>query len=762
MSTYADADSSETLFTPADDAHPAETSSTHADGDHDSADSAVASSSSMDRSCFKHMRRDGKHFIMCEPCASHHELLKQLAQSSNKRIPGIAQPSGVLYREETVLNHLQQVYHTEAVKVSRLETLNSAEKLQSTVMGAHISKQNEELANKIGHLMLHTYCDGKKLTLSAWSFPARVVTAHMANEFSFNSDKHSTDAVKDYDFQYLTPAFHLEAMKTIVSQYRESFLKDLLENSLAVSLRCDGSVDSSQIDKIYVLAKCVLKNGQVKELFLGAAEPQIRGAQGILEAVKTACESNLNCPGISSRILEAASSLVTDGASVNSGNKNGLWKLLKEEKDSLAKVYPFVTIWCAVHRTSLAWKQVAKDIQEVSNLISQLSSLSTFFHESAVRTRELREIGEQEEIRIVQFPKYFEVRWAEFTADLFNAVLSNWRALVIYFEKNKGSSKERNGYYQFLIKEENLKLITSLADILSIFSHYQKKLQADSTTILDISRFTTTLKNQLNDLHTKNLIGGWASTLNENLVNRNSDENTVQLHGVTLQCFVQRRRQQHHLYVTDQRGSHAIINETIETLNNFLDERLSLDNDIITCTSPFVDLQPNASLQEVHKMWGPDLALEQLGLQYSDLMDHKDIEFLRQKTLKELIEFLAPKKLFHTLLVVFARILAAKPHSADVERMISANNILKTNLRSSINLETENLYLFIHTNMPVVEKWNPRPAIIAWMKNKNRRVKDTPKAKSQSWYKHIFEEAATASGNNTEEILPKKHTKSFV
>lgn len=46
-----------------------------------------------------------------------------------------------------------------------------------------------------------------------------------------------------------------------------------------------------------------------------------------------------------------------------------------------------------------------------------------------------------------------------------------------------------------------------------------------------------------------------------------------------------------------------------------------------------------------------------------------------------------------------ARVLAAKPHSADAERLISDNNTLKTCLRNSLNIETKNLCLFIHVNV---------------------------------------------------------------
>ena len=95
---------------------------------------------------------------------------------------------------------------------------------------------------------------------------------------------------------------------------------------------------------------------------------------------------------------------------------------------------------------------------------------------------------------------------------------------------------------------------------------------------------------------------------------------------------------------------------------------------------------------------------------------------------------------YPNILSAMSRILAAKPHSADVERCISANNLLKTSLRSSIKLTTENRYLFIHHNLPPTAVWDPRPTVLNWLK-RTHREKGQTKAKSQSYFKHVFAEA---------------------
>ena len=52
-----------------------------------------------------------------------------------------------------------------------------------------------------------------------------------------------------------------------------------------------------------------------------------------------------------------------------------------------------------------------------------------------------------------------------------------------------------------------------------------------------------------------------------------------------------------------------------------------------------------------------------------------------------------------TLYCTYSIIMCALPHRTDVERMISANNVLKSVHRNRMKIETENNQLFIHYNM---------------------------------------------------------------
>lgn len=105
---------------------------------------------------------------------------------------------------------------------------------------------------------------------------------------------------------------------------------------------------------------------------------------------------------------------------------------------------------------------------------------------------------------------------------------------------------------------------------------------------------------------------------------------------------------------------------------------------------------------------------------------------------------------------MLARIAACTPHSADVERCISSNNRLKTKLRSTLKVSTENEYLFIHFNMPDLDEWNPTAAANLFVAEKARRERDVTtstesKSRAQAYYKGIFPQARKTSDPDDEQ-----------
>lgn len=151
-------------------------------------------------------------------------------------------------------------------------------------------------------------------------------------------------------------------------------------------------------------------------------EPTQKGAIGYYEAIKDSVERFVDW----NEVLPLVSSIVTDGASVNIGKKNGLWFIFEQERNKMFNnIGPFIKIWCAVHRSALAWEKLTSEVGELNKLIQIYSSISSYFHQSGLRTNELKQVALDEQKTMYTLPKYFDVRWTEFTYNLLLNILRN-------------------------------------------------------------------------------------------------------------------------------------------------------------------------------------------------------------------------------------------------------------------------------------------------------------------------------------------------
>ena len=293
-------------------------------------DNSNPSTTNRDQSCFIHLHRDGRHLVYCGPCSKESCLVKRFAPKG--KLPPITLSTGTVYRKPVTDGHVKSEMPRQVMGKQRLDSLSRIEVAQVSHLDKLISTANEHLANKIGILLIHLYRDGKKLSLSANSFPMRVVTS-IKSQLQLNP---SQEAILDKDLQYVTPKSHFELLKCIVESDRQS-LSQKIHNSIAISLRCDDSVDRTQIDKIYVLAKLITMTGDEETVFLGALEPETRGVQGVFSAVEQACNNTVG-KEVTQEIFSNMSSIVTYGASVNTGNNKGIWAAFDRTESEVPKM----------------------------------------------------------------------------------------------------------------------------------------------------------------------------------------------------------------------------------------------------------------------------------------------------------------------------------------------------------------------------------------------------------------------------------------
>ena len=666
-------------------------------------------------------RKGVRKRVFCTVCLPHPTVLKRLCYRG--RIPPICLAHGTEARAQTIKEHLLSKVHQECLKVDRLNKLSAVQKSQVPLLKM-LSSQRQKLANKIGSLIIHVYNDAKCLTASAFSWPSRVVAAKMAHLFNYNHPFTPYNPT-DFDLQYIRPAVVQELLRTIVCADLPRIKKEI-DLYLAGSFRCDASMDNTQKDHEFMLLNVIKENGERDLKFIGIGYVADRGALGHLAALKAGANDTVGFDNI----FRLINHLSTDGENKNTGQHHGLWKLLDDEREKADVNFPLLKSVCAVHSTANAYKDLCKSVPEIDHLVNKLSGIAKFFHSSAQRTTELEQIAKTEDLTVRSIPKYFEVRWSQFTAALLDSILYSRRALVNFCMNQ--SVTERRKFLKLLTNKDNLLMMCFIADLLLVLKVFQKKLQSDSLTIIDIEEEAKKFKKTLDNMNKQKLLGGWEEAFKEKF-----DEESNKFCGIEL-WEKTRRRTEATLNVTDRREFSAIRNESILAIKEFIDQRLEIDQSTSKYFTPFTKFTAtNEEIRDVHKSIAPDLDLANLAIQYKELQNctgiPKDNPY---KVLQSIIK--GGKEEYNDEIIVLSRILVCKPHSADCERVISQYNKVKSTCRASFDRQTVSDYLYINMNMPPLCEYDPRPAILRWMDDKDRRTRDTPKASKQEWFKKLF------------------------
>lgn len=221
------------------------------------------------------VRWNGRKHMRCLTCAKYPHIVKQY----NPYKPlSIASERGTRALSDVVNDHLKSKCHTSCVEADRVSSMG-IEKRPSTSMDVSIRNANRKNVSRVGKLMLQVYLDAKLLNLPAHSWPARYVGGEASSAYDAEVQTRSTIA-DNINLQYVNPHGHLELMTSIVNSNQHDFIKKI-DDAWAISLRVDGSVDFTQIDKIYVMAKVINFNGSAELLFIGVGKQTQRKAIGL-------------------------------------------------------------------------------------------------------------------------------------------------------------------------------------------------------------------------------------------------------------------------------------------------------------------------------------------------------------------------------------------------------------------------------------------------------------------------------------------------
>lgn len=188
-----------------------------------------------------------RNFVHCKVCLKYPKVVQ--LNSANNKVAPITTKAGTRFRRTVVEQHFSSLYHEKCKEAERINATDLANQNKG-LMDAQISEANKKVANHIGKLCLQVYADAKKLTSSAFSWPARYIASEASNRFEFNANNATIPSY--INIQYVNPSSHLDLLTTITQSHREEFKKKI-ESARTYSIHIDGSVDRTQIDKIYIL-----------------------------------------------------------------------------------------------------------------------------------------------------------------------------------------------------------------------------------------------------------------------------------------------------------------------------------------------------------------------------------------------------------------------------------------------------------------------------------------------------------------------------
>ena len=236
-----------------------------------------------------------------------------------------------------------------------------------------------------------------------------------------------------------------------------------------------------------------------------------------------------------------------------------------------------------------------------------------------------------------------------------------------------------------------LKTVCLVADLLMVFSRFQKSLQDNAINVFDMECKVTSVKKRISEFKASPLLGGCEECLEKDL----SVENKFR--GIHL-IGRQRRNERHHALVSDRKDFKAIRNETITSLSNFIEQRYKSDQGSLSKLKPLKELNENIMDQErkeCHQSMIVDKSLAESGLQYKEAASVPKLNTAENPTnlLTLLLRSSKSGNNMDVLITALARVIVAKPHLADVERLIKSYNVVKREVKHVIrNAEIAPLY----------------------------------------------------------------------
>ena len=492
-----------------------------------------------------------------------------------------------------------------------------------------------------------------------------------------------------------------QSMQEMIEAIGFTIEKDLLQKICAspfYSVVLDESTDLSTVKQLGLVVEYLdtqLGIPQTRYLKLVDLTPAVHAtADVIVNAVTRYLETTASPPPGIAKIAGST----CDGASVMLGRENGVMAQLK------AKIPGLIVTHCSAHRLALAASDSARITPWFNRFEKVVNQIYTFFSRSAVRTAELIEMQRVLDHPQVKLKKPSDTRWLS----LENAVNALRRCFkpvkcVLDHEANEGDATAL-GLSTHLDKPEFIVNLHFLCDVLYTVGSLSTAFQNNQVNLLSIEGLVKEKLAALEQLQRDVYQGGYMMTLADDYQEElavvkagGSFEMKATEYLKELISNIRSRFPQIRLvtllgYIHPKNAADAGPEQILELASLLGLDGACLWNEFLSYKSFADSLDPKTLHQAVFEMWHPD----------------------RHDTMTAAYPLLTQ---------LLARVVVLPASSAEVERVFSTMNRIKTSVRNRLSSTRLDSLIRISMDGPDVGNWDPVPAALQWKSMGNRRIK---------------------------------------
>ena len=522
-----------------------------------------------------------------------------------------------------------------------------------------------------------------------------------------------------------------------------------------ISIMIDGATDSSVKENEAIICRCIQDGKPVNKL-LGLLTLEHCDANGVLDAIKKAfSDESIDYPDFLQRLVGFCS----DGASVNFGKDNGV-------KTKLTRCCPWlVSIWCLPHRLELTVMAMLKDCREADQVIEVLHWIYKTYHYSPKSRRELKTLATELGVNIRNPARVKGTRWTPHLQkalyillhnDRNNTELGQFGVVLQHSEHLASTSKNAEIRGRSLNVAKRMKTFSFLAmahfllDLFGIISSLSEKLQSNKTILPTAISALQSAITRLDNLVVRPVPQGFLHQLLSSVAANQEDNFKFQdavISNVPADVEAEPSRMIASLPNTLKEAIKSAVTKTTKGMKNRMSAFLSDpsdtelqgearavasfrifnhdswpegDNDLVDFGDEEVNIlldwfkeplsRNECNLENVLGQWGSLKTLVVREFQdksYSGLWS----TFLMKQ----------PYKSDYKDLLHLVQILLVMPiSSAQCERVFSAQNRIKSDVRSSLHTQTLEDLIRISADGPALEDFEPESSAIKWTASANR------------------------------------------